>query len=321
MGNTKPDGIPSACDCCGGQRLKKITQKRAYPIWRCCECGLYFVAPQPTNEELSRLYSAEEGYFSTAETDLAATSSEKAKKLHSILNELQVEPGRFHDVGCSSGKLIYQMQQQGWAVTGNDLNQGALEIARNNELDVFYGTLEDCGIEANSLDAIHLGDLIEHVRSPRALLDEIFRILQPGGVVSIVTPNADCGFAVSSLKLSKLMGLGWPHSEAPYHLYEFTPRTLTRLVEARGFAVEKIQCRGIGSFAYIVGATGHFDEMKKIMKGAESAVRKWGFWKGIPMLIGVTGLLLPFWIWGRLVDKSKHSGRNIRLWIRKPLNN
>lgn len=116
--------------------------------------------------------------------------------------------------------------------------------------------------------------------------------------------TADCGFAVWTLRLSGWTGIGWPHSEAPYHLYEFSPRTLARLTEASGFSMERMYCRGAGSFAYIVGATGCFDDLKKAMKLGGFIAGGWGVWKKVPALAAVAGLLLPFRLWGRLADKK-----------------
>ena len=305
------------CDCCGSDNTARVSHKRGYKINSCKSCGIFFVSPQPTDEELNNIYSASQGYFATAKTDLSKVPGGKAERLHNIATSHGVKPGKFLDIGCASGPLLYHMQRLGWCVTGNDLNEGALKIARQHGFDVIHGTLEQCAFADDSFDAINIGDLIEHVKSPRKLMTEVFRVLRPGGVVVILTPNAECGLAKSSMAFSRLTGFPWVHSEAPYHLFDFSPKTLTRMLDDIGFNTESITYRGGGTFPYLVGATGYFDNLKQDIKRSGSYRLNHKAVLAAPALIFVSAVVFPLWLWGKISDRIQNSGRSMTVVAKK----
>ena len=90
---------------------------------------------------------------------------------------------------------------------------------------VYNGTLENAGFADETFDLVALSDLLEHVPSPLSFLKEVWRILKPGGMVMIVTPNA-------ASVTERLMRGKWSHYKSE-HLYYFSPTTVeTCLVRA-----------------------------------------------------------------------------------------
>jgi len=71
------------------------------------------------------------------------------------------------------------------------------------------------GIASHSFDTVICFQVIEHIRKDHALLEEIKRVLKPGGVLLMTTPN-------------KLMSL----SRNPFHVREYLPGEMERLVGA-----------------------------------------------------------------------------------------
>lgn len=305
------------CECCGSRRHRLATRKRGWSIRRCEDCGLFFVAPQPTDAELGRIYSTSDGYFARAVPDLRQVSPARAEYLDRSYRELGCARGRFLDVGCAHGVLLYPMRALGWTVVGNDLNADALEIARDHGLEVAHGHLEACDFEPGSFDAIHLGDLIEHVRSPRRLVATVHRLLRPGGVVSVVTPNARSGFATGTLLLSRLGGISWAHAQAPYHLYEFTPDNLRRLLHDQGLRIERERTEGAGSFPFLVGATGYFDALKTRLKRSGRYRLDLRVVTELPKLALVTAGLVPPFVYGRAIAGRPGRGRIITVFARR----
>ena len=89
------------------------------------------------------------------------------------------------------------------------------------------GTLAEAAYPAARFHAVFMSDLIEHVPEPMALLEEVHRILAPGGHVVICTPD----FASPS---ARLLGRRWYHRKTEHVIY-FTARTLTAALERAGF--------------------------------------------------------------------------------------
>jgi SAM-dependent methyltransferase len=266
---------------------------------------------------LAEIYDKSTGYFATAESDLSKTSPNSALYLHEILSKNGLSNGRFLDVGCSTGRLLYHMRNLGWNVAGIDVDPDAIQIAINNKMDVQKGELEDSHFQENSFDAVHMGDVLEHVRSPFNTLVKAHGLLKAGGFIIINTPNVDCGLARSSLLLSKVSKFPWPHSEAPLHLYEFSVKTLASLLSRAGFELTSTEYSGFRSFSYTVGGTGFFDELKASMKQTGKYRVNMHFIQNIPKLAIVSSVILPFHLFGRLYDKALKTGPKIFVVARR----
>ena len=139
------------------------------------------------------------------------------------------------DVGCATGIFLDGMRSLGWQAQGVEPSQVAADYAQQRfGLDVFQGRLEDAGFADASFDAVTLWDVLEHVHEPRQVLDEIARILRPGGVLVLSLPNPD------SLE-ARLIGRFWLGWDLPRHLNLFRPILLGAHLAKRGLPVERIR--------------------------------------------------------------------------------
>jgi hypothetical protein len=100
-----------------------------------------------------------------------------------------------------------------------------------------------------SYDVLTLWDVIEHVTDPLAEIQRAHRLLKPGGLLAAHTMDIDSLFA-------RLMGARWPWL-MEMHIYFFSRRTLTALLEKAGFKVIRAAPQGrylrLGYFATRVG--------------------------------------------------------------------
>lgn len=95
---------------------------------------------------------------------------------------------RILDVGCGTGANLKMLAEFGTA-EGVDLSQQALEFCRERGLDgVRYGEAENLPFEDNSFDLVTALDVLEHLDDDGAGLNEIFRVLRPGGHALLFVP-------------------------------------------------------------------------------------------------------------------------------------
>ena len=293
-----------SCECCGTVvDPTVIAVKRGYCFRRCASCGLTFVHPQPDSSALARLYSGTNGYYRTAVRNLECTSNSEAIWLNGVVTKSGIQPGAFLDVGCSTGSLMFHLQRLGWSVSGLDMNPEAVTIATDSGLCARVGELRQDLEVGGPFDVAHLADVLEHVPSPKSTLLAVRRQLRKGGLVILRLPNGACGFAAATLAASRLLGGSWMYSEAPYHLFEFTLQSLSELLSQVGFEVLEAKAGGRLSFPYVVGASGHFDDLKVLLKSSGNYRLKVGLVPKSPKLAAVSALLAPLYAYGLIYDR------------------
>jgi SAM-dependent methyltransferase len=98
-------------------------------------------------------------------------------------------PSRIVEVGAGNGVAARHLQDAGIAVTAFEPSEIGVEIMlERGVVDARCETLEAAALPSSSVEAVGLFDVIEHLPDPHALLDEVRRILQPGGLCLLTVP-------------------------------------------------------------------------------------------------------------------------------------
>jgi 2-polyprenyl-3-methyl-5-hydroxy-6-metoxy-1,4-benzoquinol methylase len=163
----------------------------------------------------------------------------RLKKLVGLLAEER--PGRLLDVGCAGGELAALLGTFGWQVEGVEREPALVEAARARGISVRRADFDQEPLpwDQETFDAAVAGEVIEHVIDTDHLLGELARILRPGGVLVVTTPN------LASLENRIRLLLGrypvWMDCgvQGTGHLRYYTPRVLRRQLENHGFRVER----------------------------------------------------------------------------------
>ena len=154
-------------------------------------------------------------------------------------------PARVLDVGCGSGVALARMRELGWQVQGVEVDPGGVEAARARGVPVCSGRLEDQQFPEASFDAVHSAHVLEHVHDPSGLVRECSRVLKPGGLLVLLTPNPDSwGHG--------LFRSAWLNLDPPRHLFLFTAANLRRLAGDAGLEVTAL--RSTPRSAWVYGA-------------------------------------------------------------------
>src|SRR6186713_700694 len=231
-----------ACNLCGGVEHRHLFRKRGFELVRCAGCGLAFIANPPSADDVAGLYSAAADYHGAlldpADPGFAAMRRIARQHAKILRRSVRAPQGmRLLDIGCSSGLFLVEAQAAGFEVSGAELSVETAAFARGHfGLDVYAGDWRGSGFAEASFDVITLFDVIEHLPDPLAELCAIRRLLKPGGLLLQSTPNIDGLFPRLSYALADRLDY-WPHPEPPYHLYQFSDRTLPEMTERAGYEV------------------------------------------------------------------------------------
>lgn len=223
-----------ACNFCGSTDEREVyslkdwlTKKPGdFRLVRCARCGLMYLNPQPTWEELEPYYP--ENYNSYMPPNRQARPSlmtgiiQAGWRRRRKAIETRVPGGKLLDIGCATGEFLAEMEQHaGWECFGVEPVAFAANLARQNtKAQIFEGTLQEARYPDQSFDVVTLWDVLEHIPDPVGVIRETHRILKPGGLLILRVPDPE-SFT------GRLFGRHWVALDAPRHLYHF-PRSMMK---------------------------------------------------------------------------------------------
>lgn len=235
------------CPACAGARVRafrrgtfdyaglnadqiKITDSEYGKIWDlslCLDCGHLFADPSPKPEFIFSLYRRVEDPLYDEEAD---GRSRNFRVILEGLEKLKPERGRLFDVGAATGLLLHLARGRGWDVDGVDASVWAARLAASRYgIPLRQGSFEELDIPGGSFQAVSMVDFIEHTPKPRAAIAQAARLLAPGGILAVVTPD------IHSLA-GRLAGPKWWHLR-PGHLAYFSAGSLEALLRSAGFTI------------------------------------------------------------------------------------
>lgn len=202
----------------------------------CTQCSHAFLNPQPTAEELKPFYDGGYHVFS----DQPRSAEWVTSLLHDRfdgkrLNHASfVRGGKFLDVGCGLGDMVAAMQSAGMEAIGVDPSAIATAIGRRHGRDLRCGTLGQHGFSNNTFDSVSMYHSLEHNPDPVSTLTEAARILKNDGVLMVTVPNFHA-------LTHSWFGPLWRHLDPPYHLQQFSARSLERAGRQAGLRLLQMQ--------------------------------------------------------------------------------
>jgi SAM-dependent methyltransferase len=250
----------TCCDFCGSDdaEILYIGAGWKHPVpqdcalVRCRHCGLMYLNPRPTPDEINAFYPDDYPAFRPAVEDERSRLMHWARRRKLVRRRQVIEKysgyntGRILDVGCGTGLFLHEMEQAGWQVTGIEPTSSAALYARTRfSLEIFQGFLEQTDYPPQTFDVITFWDVLEHTYSPVRALRYSAELLRPGGIVAINVPNwqsPDRGW----------FGPHWIGLDPPRHLFIFTCQTLTALLNQAGFQPLAWVCFMPSYFPFII---------------------------------------------------------------------
>jgi SAM-dependent methyltransferase len=233
------------CWACGGATGPALYLE-PLPFVECFDCGLAF-RPRVESDDVRQIYEDPSGYQAErADQQMGEGFEERLRDARVRLDYLErysgSPSGRLFDIGAAGGAFLAEARQRGWSVAGVEPMPGAAEHARDDlGLDVTTGVAEDVDLPPDSLDAVTMWHVLEHIPEPVAVLEQVRAWLRPNGVLAIEVPN---GGSPAARKLGK----DWQSAEPDVHVSQFTPEALRRLLARAGFELADVSTTTIIPF-------------------------------------------------------------------------
>lgn len=206
---------PIVC-LCGSCNTTRLAKHEGLNIVYCLGCSQIYATPYFSDDELARYY--EEYRTEDSQREFGRRVTVKGPK---ILERLApVEGKRIIAIGCGSGGILVPLRDAGAAVMGYDIDQKAASFGRSQGLNIQSETLP-----WGPFDIVILSHVLEHLRRPDQLLNELRSQLNPKGILYIEVPNVKPSWR--GLK---------PHLETA-HCWYFDRDTMTSLLNRCGYRV------------------------------------------------------------------------------------
>ncbi len=233
-------------------------------IWQCTRCGHMQLHPLPDASVLARAYAE------AASMITWRRSQDNARRLGvARLDRASCSAGgSLADLGCWVGFLVAEADARGWRAVGVEPSEFASAYARDRlGLEVITADIMTAELPRASFDAIAMGDVIEHLIDPAAVLARVRRWLTRDGVLWLALPDAGS-------RVARVLGRRW-WSLISTHVQYFTRQSISHLLRREGFEVLEITTAAKAfSVRYYLGRlNGYSPTVGRALTGAATAVR------------------------------------------------
>lgn len=218
-----------------------MASANGFDVIDCQLCGFKHIIPIPAEEELEHAYQHDYYtqekplYIERYKEDLDWWNMVYAQRYAILEQYLPAERRRLLDIGSGPGFFLLNGQERGWQVKGVEPSVQAAEHSRSLGLDVenvFFS--EHTAPPLGRFDAINMGEVLEHIPDPAALLSLVNGQLNDNGMVCIIVPN---DFNPFQTVLRDHLGFKPWWVAPPHHINYFDFDSLSNLLKRCGFEV------------------------------------------------------------------------------------
>jgi 2-polyprenyl-3-methyl-5-hydroxy-6-metoxy-1,4-benzoquinol methylase len=240
--SSSPMNLQEKCPVCASSNSKYLFQIQQGQLIECDNCHLVYYTPQPSPQELENFYNSEDYRNEFSESLMSGTEFasnrylqfEKALKKYTP-KVLTQSSRKLLDIGCGTGDFLKVAQQHSWQVAGTEIS--SLASAKANKLlgqsCVIPGDILSLDLPSDYYDVVTLYHVIEHLLQPNDLIQKVYKVLKPGGIFFLETPNI-AGFG------ARLKGKEWSQIKPPEHIIYFKSTSLKFCLQLANFTTNFI---------------------------------------------------------------------------------
>ena len=194
---------------------------KKFKYFKCCACETVFVDPVPDNDTFVQMYAKDSYHDCDYDAEVGGTYQESVQLLQSYLGA----GATVLDYGCGLGGFLKALAQEGFKPYGVEFDEDAARFAgQNANCEIFSVDHFLALTDKPKFDAIHLGDVLEHLPDPASTLKNLLCYLKPGGVLFVegpleINPSPVYWAARTFGAFKRILRPGLVGSDAPTHLF------------------------------------------------------------------------------------------------------
>ncbi|KKT93401.1 MAG: Methyltransferase type 11 [Parcubacteria group bacterium GW2011_GWF2_45_11] len=260
------------CPVCGSEARTTVLSSfycfegDHFDLSRCAGCRLIHVAPMPSDEIIQRMYGdryfQEDFISSRYEGSYSDIFNKRRAEFEEVLGNIERHIPAAHrslfEVGSAGGAFLQCAKMRGWNVSGLEISAWGVQNAQKlYGISLTRGNFLNTELPERAYPVMFFGDVFEHFVNPLTAIEKINRSLIPGGYVAMLLPMyiSSWTFRVFIALRPILKKLNLPQNfkvllkletkdssfNPPYHVYEYSRKTVRRLLENSGFKVLAIK--------------------------------------------------------------------------------
>ena len=203
-------------------------------LQRCKQCELVFDRRVPTATELKDHYTTYSYNYLKKCPDPTLRSFNRL-----LLNFERFRlNGRILDIGCGQGDFLTEATKRKWQSYGTEYSTSAIQLSEKRGITIISEPANYEDFNGLTFDVITCFEVIEHIQSQCILFDLVYKLLRPGGLFYVTTPNFNSLLRFFEKKNFKMISY-------PEHLCFYTKYSLKYLAVTHGFTVNVVTTTGI----------------------------------------------------------------------------
>lgn len=219
-----------ACDLCGGRSCRTRYRKPddwlwlnefEYPVVECVSCGLVYVNPRPTFEEISSFYPA--GYHDGRDDSV---HRKRYADQYGYIADFEFDT--VLDVGCARGDWLSYVQEKKFGVELHGVDAFSSGVI-NSSIHFYQCALPEAELPKAYFDLVTSWAVMEYVHTPSKYFAMVSNVLKPGGKFVFLVTNSESFYGKYAFK-----------EDIPRHLFHFSERSLKQYAKKNGFALDSI---------------------------------------------------------------------------------
>lgn len=226
------------CPICGQPKVFDF-----YPgLLKCAVCGFVWADISFSYEEAKKIYGksyfmGDEYHDYLSECDILKFGFNKFEKKLIKFFKANVNKPDLLEIGSAYG-LFLEIAKKDFTVTGLEISEDAVDYSRGKGLNIIQEDLLSLD-STKKYDIIVTFATLEHLLSPRKIIDKLYQLLKPKGYCYITTIDIESPFA-------RFCGNKWRMIHPPTHVSYFSSRSLGNLMKLSGFSI--IECKSVWQY-------------------------------------------------------------------------